>query len=140
MEARSLVVGLMAAALVGGVATASNKWTATLEPSGDSGVRGTALVEQGDSVTHARVSVTGGKAGDELPWHVHAGVCPTPGAPVGGAAPYSSIRVGEGGRGEATATLPTRLAQTGQYSVNVHRSKSDMSSIACGTLKTEGGK
>jgi hypothetical protein len=140
MEARSFVIGLAAAALVGSVAMASNKWSATLEPAGDSGVRGTAFVEQGDSVTHAKLSINGAKAGDELPWHVHAGVCPTPGAPVGGAAPYSPIKIGEGGRGEATATLPTRLSQTGQYSVNVHRSKSDMSSIACGTLKADGGK
>jgi hypothetical protein len=140
MDARSLVVGLVAAALVGGVAATSNKWTATLEPARESGVRGNALVEQGDSVTHAKVSIEGAKAGDELPWHVHAGVCPTPGAPVGGASPYSPIKVGEGGRGEATATLPTRLAQTNQYSVNVHRSKTDMSSISCGTLKADGGK
>jgi hypothetical protein len=138
MEARSLVIGLAAAALTALVAQASNKWTATLEPSAGSHVHGTATVEQGDSVTHATVSVTGAKAGDELPWHVHSGACPNPGAPVGGASPYTPIKVMEGGKGEARATLPTRLAQGGSFSVNVHRSKSDMASVACGTLKAAG--
>lgn len=124
-----LVVGAMTAT------AATGKWTANLEPKEGSMVKGSAQVEAKDSTgATARISIEGGKEGEQLPWHVHSGTCENAGPPVGGGDAYKPLTVGSDGRAEAEAMVTATFSDSGSYAVNVHRSPSDKTVISCGTL------
>jgi hypothetical protein len=125
-----LVVGAMTAT------AATGKWTAQLEPKGDAMIKGSAQVESTDSASvSARISVEGGKEGEQLPWHVHTGTCDNSGPPIGGAAAYKPLTIGSDGRAESEAMVSVTLSDSASYAVNVHRSPSDNTVISCGTLR-----
>ena len=142
----SVFKGLAVAAALAGTIAVGHSWKASLSPVGESTVSGEATVTSDTPPTdttqpatlNASINVKGGKSGDALPWHVHSGTCGTRSAPiVGSASDYAPITVGEGGDGTASAKLTTPLAPNGQYIVNVHKSKDDLSVISCGALKAE---
>jgi len=125
-----LVVGAMTAT------AATGKWTAQLEPKGDAMIKGSAMVEATDSTSaSARISVEGGKAGEQLPWHVHTGTCDNAGPPLGGDAAYTPLTIGSDGKAEGEAKVTATLSDSATYAVNVHRSTSDHTVISCGTLR-----
>jgi hypothetical protein len=138
-------------------------WTAKLSPLAGSGVSGTATVEAkamsmpmkpdtsskntsgysspgagmgGDSAS-ASISISGAKAG-EYPWHIHSGRCGQEGPAIGGDAPYPILKVGSTGSATAQATVAFKPAPGSDYSVNVHKSKTDKTVISCGGLQQAG--
>lgn len=142
-------------ALVAGVAASSAvaaSWKATLDPVEGSGIAGESTVTpenampmrdstapKHDGSAMARISITGAKANDSLPWHVHSGTCGSANAPiVGTGSDYTPIAVGTNGEGSAHAKISTRLEPNGQYIVNVHRSATDLTVVSCGALKSDG--
>lgn len=135
MTAQQRILGLTGLAILTAAAVHfSPVWTAKLSPLGGSTVSGTATVTAitPDSAT-ASVSITGAKAG-QYPWHVHSGKCGGGGSPVGGASAYPPLSVQSSGQGTAQATIAFKPVEGMQYSVNVHKSMSDMAPIACGDL------
>ena len=83
-----------------------------------------------------QLTISGVKAGDALPWHVHRGACGDDKGIVEATGGYVPASVGADGRGAAKATLGAPLASEGTYFVAVHASTSDMKSIvACAALK-----
>jgi hypothetical protein len=137
-------------------------WTAKLSPTAGSGVSGTATVEakamsmpmkpdsstknsgysssstgMGSDSASASISISGAKAG-EYPWHIHSGRCGQEGPAVGGDAPYPILKVGSTGSATAQATVAFKPAPGTDYSVNVHKSKTDKTVISCGGLQQPG--
>jgi hypothetical protein len=111
-------------------------WTARLDPTGNSTVRGTASVTagMGDS-SSAMISISGAKSG-QYPWQVHSGKCSGSEGPiVGSSSAYPLLNVGSSGSAMATATIAFKPMAGSDYSVNVRRSKTDQAVIACGDLK-----
>jgi hypothetical protein len=142
----------------------NTNWTATLSPVGGSNVSGTATVDvpdagmakpdqappagaydsakkagpaPGGESARASVTISGAKEG-EYPWHVHTGKCGSPGPPVGGENAYTPIKVSADGKGTAQANISAKLTPGTDYSVNVHKSKTDKAVISCGDLQSGG--
>ena len=101
-------------------------------PAGATGLRGMVMVND----AAVQLTISGGKAGDALPWHVHKGACGDDKGIVEATGGYVPASVGADGRGAAKATLGAPLASEGKYFVAVHASTSDMKTIvACAALK-----
>lgn len=134
MAVRALTLSLMALA-----AASAPKWTATLQPTGGSQVKGSAVVEAvaADS-TRATIQVTGAKAGSDLAWHIHGGACGADGQIFGAPTAYPPLKAGPDGTAAGVVTLPAVLPTSGEYSVTVHKSATDMAPAACGALKAAG--
>lgn len=133
MITRATILGL--GSLVALSLAAPTNWKATLKATDNSPVAGTATVGPvGSDSTRATVKVTGAKAGSELPWHMHTGACGAKGAIVGPPTAYPAIKVGPDGNGDGTAILPIAAPTSGEFSVNVHASTTDMKPVACGAL------
>ena len=128
---RRWLAGLCAASM----GVTSPTWTAKLDPMGESVLGGNAVVTTlaGDTV-RATIAVTGGKAGDDMPWHVHFGSCEAHGSIVGIAADYPLLRVRSDGTVNGDARVVARLKEGETYSVNLHRSMADQTVVACGVL------
>jgi hypothetical protein len=139
MIAHQRILGLTGLAVLTAAAVHfSPAWTAKLMPVGGSTVSGTATVTATtpDSAT-ASLSITGAKPGP-YPWHVHSGKCGGGGSPVGSASAFPPLTVQSSGQGTAQATIAFKLVDGSPYSVNVHKSMSDMAPIACGDLVNGG--
>jgi hypothetical protein len=134
MAVRAITLGLAALTL------AAPMWRATLEPKDGSKLSGTVTVEAvGPDSSRATVEISGAKAGSAMPWHIHNGACGAAGAVVGAAAAYPVLQVGKDGSAKGTVTLAVATPVSGVYSVNVHASTTNMTPIACGSLKYDGG-
>lgn len=109
-------------------------WKGTLSAVGGSGVTGTATGTTANDMTNVTVSITGGKAGDTLPWHIHDGKCGDAGPPiVGDVAAYPPLVVGADGTATGSATVNVKLNEARNYIVNVHASPTNLATIvACG--------
>jgi hypothetical protein len=117
------------------------KMTAKLAPIGGATVAGTATVEpgKGTNTTHVTISLTGGTPGATYPWHVHTGKCPGGTGVAGPATAYKPITVDQSGKGSADITVPVALDDNGAYSVNVHKSPTEMGTyVSCGDLTMAG--
>ena len=69
------------------------------------------------------------------PWQVHRGQCGADEGVFGSDGAYSPIKVGDDGRGEATATIRTMTPTTGSYFVTVSASAANAETVvACGNL------
>jgi hypothetical protein len=69
------------------------------------------------------------------PWHVHAGACGSGGGIVGPPDAYTPLTIGANGGAQAVVTLPFSTPTVGDFSVNVHKSATEMGVvIACGAL------
>lgn len=127
-----------AAALTAAVIHLAPAWVAKLDPVGGSNVSGSSTVTaiSPDSAT-ARITIIGA-AGGQYPWHVHAGKCGSEGNPLGNPMAYPVLSVQTGKEASAAATIGFKPAAGQSYSVNVHRSMTDKSVIACGNLSNSG--
>ena len=116
------------------------EWSAVISPQNGSTVSGTATAvpRTGDTLV-VNIRIKGAKAGDLNPWHVHSGGCDSSGAVLGDPSRYAAITIGAGQSGEATARVKALLSVGVPYSINVHRSPSDMAVIACGNLRPIAG-
>jgi len=118
--------------------TMNTRWTTTLEPKGETQVRGTASVTRGASAgtMTAEVAINGGVKDGTHPWHVHAGTCATGGDIAGPAADYSPLKADGNGAATATNTVNIAAPTSGEYHVNIHLSPAAMGTIvSCGDLK-----
>lgn len=111
-------------------------WRATANPTGNTGPNAEAIIRGGESATTVHVDLDGGEPGATYPWHIHSGDCGDAQAPVVGAAEaYPPIQVGDGGEGDAEATIDATLNPGGDYILNVHLSPARLDSIvSCGEL------
>ena len=116
------------------------EWSAVLSPQNGSTVSGTATAEprMGDTLV-VNIRIKGARAGDVNPWHVHSGGCDSSGAVLGDPSRYAAMTVGADQTGQATAKVKAMLTVGVPYSINVHRSPSDMAVIACGNLRPIAG-
>lgn len=133
-------VGVLALAATAVVSLSFKEWSATLRPQNGSTVSGTATVQPiaGDSLV-ILIRIKGARAGDTNPWHVHSGGCDSSGAVLGDPSRYAPMRVGPDGSAEANTRVKAMLSIGVPYSINVHRSPSDMAVISCGNLRPVAG-
>jgi hypothetical protein len=131
------IIGLAATAIL---ALMFKEWSALIRPQDGSTVSGTATASprEGDSLV-VNIRIKGGKAGESNPWHVHSGGCDSSGAVLGDPSRYTPIIIGSDGTGDVTTRVRSVLTVGVAYSVNVHRSPSDMGVIACGNLRPIAG-
>lgn len=119
-------------------------WTADVEAVGAEGHSGFATVTvMPDGVTRANLTLQGGSAGGNHPWHIREGLCPVGdsepapvGAEVGSAAAYPPLEPNERGNASATAVLALQLDPDGDYHVDVYESPDDREVVGCGDLMT----
>jgi hypothetical protein len=123
-------------------ASASDQWSATLNPSDGGTISGTATVEGVGSAdsTLVKISVNGAAPNATLPWHIHNGPCGATKAVLGSESAYPKLMTSDAGSAQASVTLPVRPSKTGSYAVQVHRGtampeKPGSDVIACGDLK-----
>ena len=120
----------------------ANRWNGVLttppELAGIAQLRGQAWMgadEKDLDRTRAQVQISNAVPGGQHPWHVHRGQCGADKGIFGPADAYEPLKVEGNGRASSSATLPVTFPRTGEYSVNVHASAKNMSTIvACGNL------
>src|SRR5262245_11587307 len=135
----SLMIRLAASALLVG-ATMAPKWTAILQPSGDSAMNGSAVVEAvSPDSTRASIQLAGARPGTALAWQVQAGGCDAnDGAVLGAAADYPLLKVGPDGKTSGAVTLTAGLPSSGAFSVLVRNRNHQAGGTACGKLTAAG--
>jgi hypothetical protein len=85
--------------------------------------------------TDAEVSVSNAVPGGKHPWHVHRGRCGADQGIFGPADAYKPLEVSNNGRATSKAELAVATPRTGEFFINVHASRQNMSTIiACGNL------
>ncbi|HEX6559556.1 MAG TPA: hypothetical protein VF021_08835 [Longimicrobiales bacterium] len=110
-------------------------WSATLTPQNNSGVRGSVAARSAAISTGVSISIAGASSGAQHPWHVHRGGCSDNGAVVGDGSKYPVLSAGADGTASASANIDVGLTEDAVYSVNVHKSPTELNVIvACGTL------
>ena len=116
------------------------EWSAVISPLKGSTVSGTATAapHAGDTLV-VNIRIKGSKSGEVNPWHVHSGGCDSSGAVLGDPSRYAPMTIGTDHTGQTTARIKAMLTIGVPYSVNVHRSQSDMAVIACGNLRPIAG-
>jgi hypothetical protein len=128
--------GSSAAAPAVAPAPPAAEWDATLQPtsspvSGTVTLRPTADRKQ----TRATVTLRNSVTGLIHRWEVRPGACgDDTAAALGDAAAYGTIEVKPDGTAEAETTLAFLVPSGGTYHVNVLRSRTDATVIACGAL------
>ena len=114
-------------------------WSAQLSSRAGTTVQGSATSRSvgfgGAGTATASIDVRGATVGARHPWHVHSGTCATGGPIVGEANDYPLLEIGTDGTDEATAGIEAGMSDEQSYHVNVHRSASDLTVIACGDLR-----
>lgn len=137
---RRNAAGVLALAATAVVSLSFKEWSATLRPLDGSTVTGNATAQPmtGDSLV-VTIRIKGAKAGDTNPWHVHSGGCDSSGAVLGDPSRYAPMTIATDQSAGATARVKALLTIGVPYSINVHRSPSDMSVIACGNLRPVAG-
>ena len=137
---RRNAAGVLALTTAAVLALSFKEWSATLNAANGSSVTGTATAQPMDSDTlTVTIRIKGGKAGDTNPWHLHSGGCDSSGAVLGDPSRYVPMTIGADGSAQATAVVRAVLAIGTAYSVNVHRSASDLTPISCGNLRPIAG-
>jgi hypothetical protein len=131
---------VLAVAATAVLALSFKEWSATLQSQNGSTVTGTATAQPaaGDSLI-VGIRIKGARSGDTNPWHVHSGGCDSSGAVIGDPSRYAAMTIRADGADETTARVKTLLTVGVPYSVNVHRSPTDMTVIACGNLRPVAG-
>jgi hypothetical protein len=119
-----------------------NRWNGTIgsppELAGVSSIRGSGWMgpqEKNADRTEAEVSVSNAVPGGKHPWHVHRGRCGADQGIFGPADAYKPLEVNNDGRATSRAELAVATPRTGEFFINVHASRQNMSTIvACGNL------
>ena len=122
-------------------ANANARWRASLvTPAtlvGAVQINGSATMQPGrDSEnTNFSLNIDNATPGGLHPWQVHRGQCGADEGVVGSAEAYRPIKVGDDGRGTASATVPMSTPTTGNYYVTVSASAANAETVvACGNL------
>lgn len=121
----------------GAVATAGERWSATLTARSNPPVGGTVVLSpsSSDGEVVAMVSLQGSPSSTAAhPWRLVSAPCGSRGTIVGNAVDYPYIVMRADGTGQASATLAVRELTTA-YSVRVYASGTNDALIACGDLQ-----
>jgi hypothetical protein len=100
-------------------------------------INGLASMQPGRNATETQISLSLANAtpGGIHPWQVRYGQCGADSGVLGSTEAYAAIKVGDDGRGEATAMVRLTTPTTGRYFVTVSASAANASTIvACGNL------
>jgi hypothetical protein len=93
----------------------------------------------GPSQSITNVNLVFNYAGQErfLSWAIIAGSCGSPSLPIVPMSNFPELNIGTGGRTQVNGTIPVELPTTGQYHVDIYRSRQQSvdALVACGTLK-----
>ena len=96
-----------------------------------SGEQGTALLEDIDGKLRVTLTVTGEPKGVSQPAHIHAGLCPTPGA-----VKYPLTNVVNGQSVTMIDVTMAELLGMGDLAINVHKSAASANVyVACGDVR-----
>ncbi len=118
------------------ISATTGDWAATLSSRNGTAVQGQVKLQSAVVGSGVNISISGATPGASHPWHVHAGSCGGNGGIMGSAGSYPILTAGADGRATANVTISAPLSEGSAYSVNVHRSSADMTTIiACGDLK-----
>jgi len=119
----------------------NTRWRASLvTPASLAGavqMHGTATMQPGrkSENTDFTLSIANATPGGHHPWQVHRGQCGMDEGVLGAAGAYSSIKVGDDGRGSASASVPMTTPTSGSYFVTVQASVANPETVvACGNL------
>ena len=122
-------------------ANVNSRWRASLvTPASLAGavqMNGAATMQPGrtSANTDFSLSIANATPGGLHPWQVHRGQCGADEGVLGLAGAYASIKVGDDGRGTASATVPMSTPTSGSYFVTVQASVANPETIvACGNL------
>ena len=122
-------------------ANVNTRWRATLvTPAtlvGAVQINGTATMQpsHNNADTDFSVNIANATPGGLHPWQVHRGQCGMDDGVFGSAAAYKPIKVGDDGRGAATARVAMPTPTSGSYFVTVRASATNAEVIvACGNL------
>jgi hypothetical protein len=117
------------------------RWNAILAtPSGLAGalqIKGNGYLAHGDSPSSSKAVIHTSNAtqGGLHPWQVKAGQCGTDAPVVGDPSAYSNLKVDKDGTAQESANLDVPFPTSGDYSIQVFASPTNMGTvIACGNL------
>lgn len=111
-------------------------WSAILQPTAGSSVRGSAAVVGVDNNSRSRVviSIAGSRVNAVHPWDIHEGSCGGDGSIVGRSSMYPPVPIGGAGAATMSLELPIQLRSRARYYVNVHEGPARRLIVACGPL------
>ena len=122
-------------------ANANARWRASLVTpatlAGAVQINGSATMQPGKNTddTNFSLNVANATPGGVHPWQVHRGQCGADEGILGTAGAYRALKVGDDGRGIATATIPMTTPSSGNYVVTVQASAANAETVvACGNL------
>ena len=115
------------------------RWNATLAtPSGLQGavqVHGTGYLARDPGGSKAVIHVSNATPGGVHPWSIRAGLCGGENPVFGDAAAYPNLKIDNDGTAQASANISTPFPTSGDYSLEVRASPTNMGTIiACGNL------
>jgi hypothetical protein len=113
-------------------------WQGDLRPENGGSLAGNVMLMPASTAgqTTATINLSGAPANGTHPWHVHSGTCAQKGPSVGPPTAYTPITVDSAGAAKLDATLPFASPTSGSYSVNIHKSLTEMGMIVgCADLK-----
>jgi hypothetical protein len=100
-------------------------------------INGAATMQPGrnSANTSFTLNIANATPGGVHPWQVHRGQCGADEGVLGSAGAYASVKVGDDGRGNASATVPMTTPTSGNYFVTVQASAANPEMVvACGNL------
>ena len=100
-------------------------------------INGQATMQPGKSAgqTSVSLSIANATPGGTHPWQVHRGQCNADEGVFGESAAYSSVKVGDDGKGSSNATIAVTTPTSGNYFVTVQASAANPETVvACGNL------
>jgi hypothetical protein len=115
------------------------RWNATLAtPSGLQGavqVRGSGYLARDPNGSKAVIHISNATPGGVHPWSIRTGLCGNENPVLGDASAYPNLKVDKDGTAQGGATLSTPFPTSGDYSLEVRASTTNMGTvIACGNL------
>jgi hypothetical protein len=112
-------------------------WETSLNARNNSGVTGNVKVQSVGVGSGVTISIQGTTPNAQHLWHVHTGTCDAGGSIVGSMGDYPTLTANAAGSGSSNASIGTALRENERYAVNVHRSASDLTVVACGNLSND---
>jgi hypothetical protein len=115
-------------------------WQGTIRPESGTRVGGTVMIMPGTGgQSTATITLTDAPANGTHPWHVHSGTCAEKGPIVGSPSAYPPLSADASGAARLETTLPFATPTSGNYSVNVHMSPTQMGMVVgCADLAMHG--
>lgn len=117
----------------------NERWNATLAtPSGLQGavqVHGTGYLARDPNGSKAVIHVSNATPGGVHPWAIRTGLCGNESPVFGDASAYPNLKVDKDGTAQTSANLSAPFPTSGDYSLEVRASPTNMGTvIACGNL------